>query len=146
MTLFTASTLRRLALSGLISTALAVPAATSFAADKAGAAVQTDFVATTATDGRIREGASAFRRGEFKKAAVFTQAAINGRLSPAKKAIAQSNLCAAYGALGQMEAAKTACDTALALRPNLAPALQNRSVLSVKLAAIETAKTSIGAQ
>lgn len=129
------SIIRSAALMGVM-TLMSAPA---FAGDSA-------FQAASASDAKIRVGATAFKKGDFKKAAVFNQAALDGRLSPKKKAIAQSNLCAAYAELGQMGAAKTACDTALALRPSFAPAQHNAKALSVKLAAMDTQSASQGAE
>ena len=49
-------------------------------------------------------------------------------------AIAQSNLCAAYAAMGDMDDAKAACDAAIELRADYAPAIANKTALTVKLA------------
>ena len=50
-------------------------------------------------------------------------------MSPKREAIAQSNLCAIYGVMGESERAAGACKKALKLRPSFAPALANNNVL-----------------
>lgn len=101
----------------------------AFAADTQG------FTAATAADPKIRTAASEFRRGDFTKSVAFSQAALNSKMKKSKQAVAQSNLCAAFGAMGKLELAKTACDAALAIRPNYAPAMTNRAALAVRVAA-----------
>lgn len=93
------------------------------------------FTVVTTSDANIRAGAQAFEKGDYKKSIGFTRAALKTPLSKKRKASAQSNLCAAYAGLGDMSAAKEACDTALTLRPGYKAAVQNSQALSVKLAA-----------
>jgi len=91
------------------------------------------FQVMSTTDGKIRSSVRAFKKGEYNKAIKYNQAALNSRLSKRKAAIAQSNLCAAYAMLGQMTEAKAACDIALDLRPDYAPALANKAALVFRL-------------
>ena len=109
--------------------AFALTATSAFATDTQG------FTAATAADPKIRTAATEFKRGDFKKSAAFSRAALKGSLKKSKQAVAQSNLCAAYGALGELDLAGKACDAALAIRPNYAPAMTNKAALAVKVAA-----------
>lgn len=109
-------------------------AAPAFAADSKN---DSGFVISTTADGNIRAGVNAFKQGDYKKAAVFQKAALKGKMRAKKAAIAQSNLCAAYGAMGELEAAREACTAALSLRPDYAPAMTNQAQVTVKLAARE---------
>jgi len=81
------------------------------------------------TDGKIRAGVRAFKQGDLDKAAMFMRSSLKGGMNTKKQAIAQSNLCAIYGAMGESERAANACNKALKLRPNFAPALANNSAL-----------------
>ncbi|WP_371396704.1 hypothetical protein [Fretibacter rubidus] len=126
--------------SNTIATALTagflLSAGSAFAADTQG------FTAATAADPKIRTAASEFKRGDFAKSIAFSKAALNSKMKKSKQAVAQSNLCAAYGAMGELDLAKAACDAALSIRPNYAPAMTNRAALAVRFAA--TAPTTQG--
>lgn len=95
------------------------------------------FVIATTADGNVRAGVNAFKQGDYAKSAAFQKQALKANMRAKKAAIAQSNLCAALGAMGDLDAAREACATALSLRPDYAPAMANQSALSVKLAARE---------
>lgn len=94
----------------------------------------TSFVAETTTDGLIKLSAKAFEKGEFDRAIALSNQALRSGLSKKRKAVAQNNICAAEGALGNYTAASEACDTALELRPGYEPAEQNQSALTIMLA------------
>lgn len=126
---FTSNTVAAILTAGFL-----LSATSAFATDTQG------FTAATAADPKIRTAASEFRQGDFAKSVAFSKAALKGKMKKSKQAVAQSNLCAAYGAMGELELAKTACDAALAIRPNYAPAMANRAALAVRVAA--TAPTS----
>jgi len=81
------------------------------------------------TDGKIRAGVRAFKKGDLDKAAMFMRSSLKGGMNPKKLAIAQSNLCAIYGAMGESERAADACKKALKLRPSFTPALTNNNAL-----------------
>ena len=130
----------RLALIAMTASGFLLTTATVQAADTKAAS----FVSATASDGNIRAGVSAFQKGDYAKAITFQKAALNGRMSPRKAAVAQSNLCAALGAMGEFDLAKEACDEALSLRPNYKPAITNKSALRVELAKVPA--QSIGGQ
>jgi len=96
------------------------------------AQAQTDFPnyqVVSATDGKIRAGVRAFKKGDLDKAAMFMRSSLKGGMNPKKQAIAQSNLCAIYGTMGESERAADACNKALKLRPSFAPALANNNIL-----------------
>jgi len=139
--------LKSIGLSALAAVALTVtlPAASAMAADAstASAAPVTStavFQVKSAADGKIRAGVSAFEKGDYQKALTFNRSALSGGgLSPRKAAIVQSNLCAAYAMIGEMDKASSACATALELRPNYAPAKANKAALTVKLAQLDPA-------
>ena len=93
---------------------------------------QTDFPnyqVVSTTNGKIRAGVLAFKKGDLDKAAMFMRSSLKDGMSPKREAIAQSNLCAIYGAMGESERAAGACKKALKLRPSFAPALANNNVL-----------------
>ena len=79
----------------------------------------------------------AFKKGDFQRSAKMSEAAIKNKISKRRQAVAQSNLCAALGELGQFEDAANACDTALELRPGYATAEANKSALTIRLAALK---------
>lgn len=116
-------------LSALAFTA-ALPAVSAMAAD----APASEFVVKSTTDGRIKLGVKAFKKGDFEKSASYSRQALNASLSRKKTAIAQSNLCAAYARLDMIEEAQTACSAALELRPDYAPAQSNNAALEIRLA------------
>lgn len=118
---------------GFAMMGMTLPAASAVAAD-ASAPAAAEFVVASGGDSLIRSGAKAFKRGNAERAVVLTRAALKGNMSDKRAAIAQSNLCAAYASLGDMESAKTACDTALALRPDYEPAKTNKAALTYQLA------------
>lgn len=107
-----------------------LPAASAMAAD----APTNGFVVKSTTDGRIKLGVKAFKKGDFERSASYNRQAIKASLSRKKTAIAQSNLCAAYAKLDLMDEAQTACTAALELRPDYAPALANKAALTIRLA------------
>lgn len=110
--------------------------ATAMAAETSAGATAAFQVQNT-TDGRIRAGVKAYNKGKYKRAVSFNQAALKANLSNKKEAIAQSNLCASYAALGHMSKAEAACEAALELRPGYEPAKANSAALHIKLAALD---------
>ncbi|PHR59247.1 MAG: hypothetical protein COA47_09805 [Robiginitomaculum sp.] len=93
------------------------------------AGAEPTFALKSNSNGKIRAGANAFQKGDFSKAAFFQKAALKSGLSKSRKAAAYTNLCAAEGALGNLEAAKTACASALELRPDAWQAANNSGVV-----------------
>ena len=123
----------RKGLVGLTIATLSFSAASAMAAD-ASAPASASFVVKSAADGNIRSAAKAFKKGEFAQSASYSRIALKSNLSDRRAAIAQSNLCAAYAAMGDMDDAKAACDAAIELRADYAPAIANKTALTVKLA------------
>jgi len=113
-----------------VTMSAALPAAGAMAAD----ATVNGFTVSTTTDGRIRSGVKAFKKGDYSKAVSMTRSALKTSLSARKAGIAQSNLCAAYAKLEMMDEAKAACNAALELRPDYAPAQANKAALTIRLA------------
>ncbi len=112
-----------------LTLSVALPAASAMAAE------MTDgFSVTSTTDGKIRAGVSAFKKGDYSKSVSFHRAALKSSLSARKAGIAQSNLCAAYAKLEMMDKAQAACFAALELRPGYAPAKANKAALTIRLA------------
>jgi len=97
-------------------------------------APSTELTVQSTTDGMIKLGAKAFQKGEFERSLAYSKRAVKSGLSKKRKAIAQSNICAANAALGNMDAAREACDAALDLRPGYEPAQDNKAALTVMLA------------
>lgn len=110
---------------------LMAPAVSASATDASTANV---FTVKTTTDYRVKKAAKAFRKGEFERSIAYSNKALNAGLSSKRKAIAYTNICAAEASLGNMEAAAEACDSALNLRPDYAPAVSNKAALRVMLA------------
>ena len=117
----------------MIAAATVLSAASAMAADTT-APANAGFEVASTTNGNIRAGIKAFKKGDYQRSVTFTKAALKGKMSDRREAIAQTNLCAAYGELGELELASEACDTALELRPGYAPAVANRDALTIKLA------------
>ncbi len=93
-----------------------------------------NFTVRSASDGKIRLSVKSFKKGDMERSIRFSQSALRANLSKAKQAVAHSNLCAAYGELGDLEKASTACDIALEIRPDMEEARNNKNALSVRLA------------
>ena len=114
--------------------ALAITATLPTASAMASGTDAENFVVQKTTDGRIKLGVKAFKKGDFEKAVRVTQSALNTSLSPKKAAIAHSNLCAAYAQLEMLDKAQQACAAALELRPDYEPARNNKASLTIRLA------------
>lgn len=125
-------TLKKAALSTLAALAMTatLPTATAMAAD----APTGSFVVKRTTDGRIKLGVKAFKKGDFEKTVRVTRSALNTSLPPKKAAIAHSNLCAAYAKLEMLDEAQQACAAALELRPGYEAAVTNKASLTIRLA------------
>ena len=128
----TYATLKKVSLTTLAALAITatLPTTSAVAAD----AAEGNFVVKTTTDGRIKLGVKAFKKGDFEKTVRVTRSALSKSLSPKKAAIAHSNLCAAYAKLEMFDEATQACAAALELRADYAPAMQNKSSLTIRLA------------
>jgi len=120
----------KLAILATLAITTTLPAASAMAADPS----THSFVVKSTTDGKIKIGVKAFKKGNFEKSIRITQSALNSSLSPKKAAIAHSNLCAAYAKLNQLDKAKQACSAALELRPSFEPAKINKTALTIRLA------------
>jgi len=92
------------------------------------------FEVVTTTNGKINAGVAAYKRGDFEKAAMFMRSSLKDGLSKSRQTIAQSNLCAIYGAMKETHRASEACKKALELRPDYSPALANNNTLKIKYA------------
>ncbi|MDB2437147.1 hypothetical protein N9W89_00400 [Hellea sp.] len=128
----TYTTLKKASLATLA--ALAITTTLAPASAMATDAPTASFVVKSTTDGRVKLGVKAFKRGDFERSVRWSKSALEGSLSSRKEAVAYSNLCAAYAKLGQMEEAQEACDSALELRANYAPAIVNKASLITRLA------------
>ena len=117
----------------MIATATLLSAAGAIAADQT-APAQAGFETATTTNGKVRLSIKAFKKGDFERSAAFSKSALKSSMSDRRAAIVHTNLCAAYGEMGELEQAAEACDTALELRPDYQPALVNREALTVRLA------------
>jgi len=124
--------LKKAALSTLaaITVTAMLPTASAMATD----APAGNFVVQKTTDGRIKLGVKAFKKGDFEKTVRVTRSALNTSLSPKKAAIAHSNLCAAYAKLEMFDEATQACSAALELRPGYEAAVTNKASLTIRLA------------
>jgi len=93
-----------------------------------------NFQVMKTSDGLIKLGVKAYKRGNYERAAILNEQATRSSLSKNRLAVALSNLCASYGKMDMNDKAKVACVTALELRPNYAPAQANMAALTFKLA------------
>lgn len=98
------------------------------------AASATDYQVKSSSNGLIKSGVKAFKRGDYAKSVALNKAVIRIRPNRMKTAIAQANLCASYAKLDDLELATAACDKALALRPGLDVATVNKALLRTRLA------------
>jgi len=133
----TYTTLKKTGLVTLAALTLSVtlPAASAMANEApAGSFPTGNFNVTSTTDGLIKLGIKAFKRGDYKRAVKMTEQATRSSLSRKKLAIAHSNLCASYAKLDMMDKAQKACSTALDLRPGYQPAQANKVALTIRLA------------
>jgi len=128
----TYATLKRTGLVTLaaLTLSLTLSAASAMAAE----APVGNFNVTSTTDGLIKLGFKAFKKGDYSRAIKMSEQATRSPLSKRKIAIAQSNLCASYAKLDMMDKAQKACDAALELRPDYAPAQANKAALTIRLA------------
>lgn len=128
----TYATLKKASLATLAALAITatLPAASVMAAD----ATTGNFVVKSTTDGRIKLGVKAFKKGNYEKTISITRSALNTGLSPKKAAIAHSNLCAAYAKIEMLDEATQACAAALELRSDYEPAISNKASLTIRLA------------
>ena len=94
----------------------------------------TDYQVKSSSNGLIKSGVKAFKRGDYAKSVALNKAVIRIRPNRMKTAIAQANLCASYAKLEDLELASAACDAALALRPGLDVASSNKALLRTRLA------------
>jgi len=78
----------------------------------------------------MRLGYNAYQAGDYKKAAKFTTKGTVKGIKKSRRAIAYSNLCAALGQQGTLDAARKACASALELSPTNWRALNNRGVVN----------------
>ncbi|MBL4618293.1 MAG: hypothetical protein JKY46_11420 [Robiginitomaculum sp.] len=87
------------------------------------------FATKSISNSKIRAGVNAFEKGDFTKAAFFQKTALKSGLSKSRKVAAYTNLCAAEGALGNLQDAKTACSSALQIAATSWEALNNQGVV-----------------
>lgn len=119
-----------------ISVAALIMPASAMANETAPAAttVTADYQVKSSSNGLIKSGVKAFKKGNYAKAVSLNKAVIGTRPNRQKMAIAQANLCASLAKLEEVEQAVEACDAALKLRPGLDVAKSNRALLKVRLA------------
>lgn len=124
--------LKKVSLTALatLTVTAALPATSASATD----ANTGNFIVQKTTDGRVKLGVKAYKKGDYEKAVRVTRSALKTAMSPKKAAIAQSNLCAAYAQLEMLDQAQEACAAALELRPNLEAAEINKASLTIRLA------------
>lgn len=84
------------------------------------------FAGHRTANGSVRAQYNAVSRGEWPQAIHFGEEVAASGMSPVHKRAAYANLCAAYAASGDAEAAMAACDTAIEMSPDNWRALNNR--------------------
>ena len=112
-----------------LSFSAALPAASAMAAE----APTETFQVSSTTDGLVKLGVKAYKRGDYERSVKMNEQALRSSLSSRRLAVAQSNLCASYAKLDMMDKAQEACAAALELRPDYAPALANKNALTIRL-------------
>lgn len=117
----------------LIALGLSLSAASAMAADTTSPTYQVK----NASGGVISAGAKEFRKGNFRKSIMYSNAALKSSLSKRRQAIAHSNLCAAYAELGDYTKANQACTEALTLRADYPPAVANKAALKIQLSVLQ---------
>jgi len=124
-----------LAICSLSAAALIFPAsAMADETETAPVVAAADFQVKSSSNSLIKSGVKAFKTGDYAKSVAMNKAVIRIRPSRMKTAIAQTNLCASYAKLGDMEQAASACESALKLRPKLEIAKANQALLRTTLA------------
>lgn len=112
--------------------ALLVAAAIAAASSSLGYAQSCDsapqYAAHRTANGVVRAQYNAVSRGEWPEAIHFGTEIVESGNAPGHKVAGYTNLCAAYSATGDYEAAIAACDSALELRGNAWRAHNNRGV------------------
>jgi len=119
-----------------LTAAIFILPASAMAGEKPNApvAAATDYHVKSSSNGLIKSGVKAFKRGNYAKSVALNKAVIRIRPNRMKTAIAQANLCASYAKLEDLELASAACDAALDLRPGLDVAKSNKALLRTRLA------------
>lgn len=120
---------------------MALPASAQDAAPKS----QAEFTMRKTTNTAVKFAVSAFNDGDYMRSALYSEKALEAGLSPKRRAVAYSNLCAALGAAGKLDAALEACDQALTLRPTMSEALNNRGLVRQALSNDVGAKADFAA-
>ena len=93
-----------LAIFAALTLSVTLPTASAMAAE----APTGNFTVSKTTDGLIKLGVKAYKRGVYKRAVKMNEQALRSSLSKRKLAIAQSNLCASYAKLDKMDEAHSA--------------------------------------
>lgn len=86
------------------------------------------YAAHRTANGVVRAQYNAVSRGEWAEAIHFGEEIVGSGNAPGHKVAGYTNLCAAYAATGEFEAALAACDSALELRDGAWRAYNNRGV------------------
>ena len=105
--------------------ALGLAFAAPVAAQTAQSQAAPSFIVKASSAQAIRMGVNAFRKSNFDQAVTYNIRALETGLSPKRKAIAYSNLCAAYGKLEDYAKAVEACNASLAIKAKTSEASQN---------------------
>lgn len=88
------------------------------------------FAVQSIAGSHMRLGYNAYQAGDYEKAARFTTKGTVKGIKKSRRAIAYSNLCAALGQQGVLDAAREACASALEMAPNNWRAMNNRGVVN----------------
>ena len=129
-----ALTLCALTLSAMSAIAILPVSAMADEAKRKTSIEYTEFNVAKATNGSVKLGIKAFHKGDYARSIAMHKSALRKGISSRKAAIVHSNLCASWAKLGDYVQAETACEKALELRPDYAPAKANMNRLIVKLA------------
>ena len=89
------------------------------------------FAVQTAADVYIRSGYSAYARGDWKKAVLFSKKSTAKGIKKSRRSIAYANLCAALAQQNKLADALTACEAAVEMGPTNWRALNNRGAVNL---------------
>ncbi len=123
-------TMKNLVLAGATAAAIALSPA-AFAGE-----TSQSFNVERTTNPAVRVAVKAFKKGDYERSVRLNQQALRKGLSSSRASVAQSNICASYAMLGELEKAGEACQAALDLKPDNDVASANKAALTVRMAQI----------
>jgi len=105
--------------------------------------VQVEGITVFGISAELAEGAEAIRSGDYRRGIRLTLLGLSAEVSPRQRAVALSNLCAAFTGDDQHEEAIRRCAAALELDPRRWQAYNNRALAYLGLGDLEAAERDV---